>query len=299
MKQFVFYVFCIFILLVFHQETIAGTKNGLLLWYQTLIPSLLPFILVTNALSETHSYHAITRYFQNKKNNSIFELIAIVLGNICGYPIGAKIINDFVTYKFITNDRANQIISLSSQSSPMFLLGYVYSNILHIEIPLSVFLLSIYVPVFIYFLLLKSHSSNMNSHNTVCIPHSLNLKETFTHTVEIMVSIGFYVIIFSIALSVLVPITHNNFLKVMLSLLEITNGLNLLSITQLQYTLKIPLICMLCSFGGVCSMFQVKSVLTYPGINMKKYLADKCILSAGTFFIVYLYLTYINTFFPS
>ncbi len=299
MKQFVLYIFALFILLIFHEETIAGTKNGLLLWYQTLIPSLLPFILVTNALSETHSYHAITRYFQSKKGNKIFEIIAIVLGNICGYPIGAKIINDFATYRFVTYDRANEILALSSQSSPMFLLGYVYSNIIHKEIPLHIFFLTIYAPVILYYILFIPNESKCKSYTMTCNAHTLNIKETFMHTVEIMVSIGFYVIIFSIALSVLLPITKNNIAKILLSFLEITNGLTLLSVTPLHHTIKIPLICMLCSFGGVCSIFQVKSVLTYSKKSTKKYLADKCILSAGTFIIAYLYLTYINTFSPS
>ncbi len=299
MKQFVFYVVIIFILLVYHEQAIDGTAKGLLLWYQMLIPSLLPFILVTNALSETHSYHAITHFFQTKKSNRIFEILAIVLGNICGYPIGAKIINDFVTYEFISGKKANQILALSSQSSPMFLLGYVYSNILCKEIPIPIFLLSIYAPVILYYIFFTTNENKNISRITICNTNQLNIKETFMHTVEIMVSIGFYVIIFSIILSILLPITHNNNIKVILAFLEITNGLNLLSVTDVCNTLKMPLVCTLCSFGGLCSIFQVKSVLTYSDNNIKKYLADKCILSAGTFFIIYLYVRYFSTFYPS
>lgn len=138
------------LLLIFHSETIAGTQNGLLLWYQTLIPSLLPFILITNALSETNAYQAITLHLKKQPSNCIYEIMAIILGNLCGYPIGGKLINDFARNHYLTPERANKLLSLSSQASPMFLIGYVHLHILKNSIPLPVFLISIYLPVLLF-----------------------------------------------------------------------------------------------------------------------------------------------------
>lgn len=83
MKQFVCMILLLFFLLIFHKETIAGTEQGILLWYQTLIPSLLPFILVTNALAETNAYYqAAATYFQKLCPNKIYEIMAAILGNL-------------------------------------------------------------------------------------------------------------------------------------------------------------------------------------------------------------------------
>lgn len=290
MKQFILMIFLLFLLLIFHNETIAGTQNGLLLWYQTLIPSLLPFILVTNALSETNAYQAASVYLKKLFPNRTYEIMAIVLGNLCGYPIGGKIISDFVKNEYISFSSANRLLAVSSQASPMFLIGYVHMHIIKNQIPLSIFLLSIYCPVLIYDLMVIRHteskniSTSKNSSNAFCI------QDTFLHAVQIMVMIGIYVILFSILLCILLPICKNTGLQLFLSFFEITTGLKLLSNITLCEPLKLALICSLSSFGGLCSAFQIKGVLCYEGAGIKKYLLDKIFLSAGTFLIIWIYL---------
>lgn len=289
MKQFLFMILLLILLLVFHEAVVIGTQNGLLLWYQTLIPSLLPFILVTNAMSETNAYHAIVRHFQSGSSSKTYEIIAIILGNLCGYPIGGKILNDFAKNQCISISQANRILSLASQASPMFLVGYVYNHVLNQKIPLAVFLVSIYLPVIIYYFITGFFTSKETTQTKCISSHTINIKDTFLHAVETMVMIGLYVIIFSILLAILLPLFHNPISKLILSFLEITTGLSVLNSLTIQESLKTSLLCTLCSFGGVCSVFQVKGVLEYQKKSTKKYLLDKCILSTGTFLLIYWY----------
>ncbi len=288
MKQFVLIISLLFTLLIFHNETVTGTQSGLLLWYQVLIPSLLPFILVTNALSETNAYQAAAARFQKLCPGRIYEIMAIFLGNLCGYPIGGKIINDFVNNRYITVDTANRILSLSSQASPMFLIGYVHMHIIKRQLPLPIFLISIYLPTFILSLIQKKSKQEINIKNNSS-PHSLCITDTFLHAVQTMVMIGMYVIIFSILLSILLPVCKNTLSSFILSFLEITTGLKLMCALPLPSDLKLSCLCALSAFGGLCSMFQIRGVLTFPGAGIKKYLLDKLLLSAGTFFIIWLY----------
>lgn len=289
MKQFLLMISLMLLLLVFNEAVIVGSRNGLLLWYQTLIPSLLPFILVTNALSETNAYHIIATRFKNNHSNQIYSIMAIILGNLCGYPIGGKILNDFAKNNCISTKQAHQLLPMASQASPMFLIGYVYTNIIHQQIPLFVFLSSIYIPVVIYYLCFFASKPQESYQKNYTTPKHLHLKDTFMHTVEIMVIIGIYVIIFSILLSIIIPFCNHTAAKVIFSFLEITNGLELIHSLDIQTSLRLPLLCALSSFGGICSAYQIKSVLEYPNPDIKKYLLDKCILSTGTFCIIYLY----------
>ena len=294
MKNFISMIFLLILLLVFHNETITGTQNGLLLWYQTLIPSLLPFILITNALSETNAYQSVTMLFRNHPSNHIYEIMAIMLGNLCGYPIGGKIINDFVKNGYLSSNQANNLLSLSSQASPMFLIGYVHLHILKNDIPLFVFLLSIYLPVlFFYPFFLYKNKSGTSSHKTAVCRHPNNcVCDTFLHAVQIMVMIGMYVIIFSIFLEIVLPFCNFTPAKILLSFCEITTGLKLLNSLPLSTCLKTAFLCALSSFGGLCSAFQIKGVLHYTGASIKKYLLDKFFLSAGTFLIIFCYLKF-------
>lgn len=283
-------IFLLFLLLIFHKETIIGTKQGLLLWYQTLIPSLLPFILVTNALSETNAYQAAACYFQKYFSNRIYEIMAILLGNLCGYPIGGKIINDFVKNGYLSKKRANDILAYGSQASPMFLIGYVHLHILNNSIPLPIFLLSLYLPVLIAYTLSSSDTGSKTGHRTEDFQIKSCLCDTFLHAVQTMVIIGIYVIIFSILLVILFPFCKTSFSKLVLSFLEITTGLKLLNTLLLPEHIKTALLCALSAFGGFCSAFQIKGVLDYPEADIKKYLLDKIALSAGTFLFILLYL---------
>ncbi len=283
-------LFLLFLLLIFHEAAINGTKNGLLLWYQTLIPSLMPFLLITNALSETGAYQSASTHLGHILPGRIYEIMAIFLGNLCGYPIGGKIINDFVKNDYLSSARGNQLLSFASQASPMFLIGYVHIHILKGAIPLPVFLMGIYLPVFLlYPFFIRQSPASANS-TTVNAIKKFNICDTFMHAVQIMVMIGLYVMIFSILLEILLPFCHQNIYKILLSLLEITNGLKLLGSLSLPSSVKISSICALSAFGGLCSAFQIRGVLEYQGADIKKYLRDKLILSAGTFCIIQCYL---------
>lgn len=290
MKKFVCIILLLFTLLIFHNETILGTRQGLLLWYQTLIPSLLPFILVTNALSETNAYQSAAHYFQKFFSNRIYEIMAIMLGNLCGYPIGGKIISDFVKNGYISPKRANKLLAYASQASPMFLIGYVHLHILNNSIPLPIFLLSLYLPVFIAYSFSSHHSISKTESKTESFQIKSCLCDTFLHAVQTMVIIGIYVIIFSIILVILFPFCKTILLKLILSFLEITTGLKLLNILLLPENIKTAFLCGLSAFGGLCSAFQIKGVLEYPEADIKKYLLDKMLLSAGTFLFILLYL---------
>ena len=289
MKQFALLLCLLFLLLIFHNETVAGTQNGLLLWYQILIPSLLPFILVTNALAETNAYQAVADRFRKLCPGRIYEIMAIFLGNLCGYPLGGKILNDFVRNNYIKESTANRVLSLTSQASPMFLIGYVHLHIIKDELPLPVFLISIYLPILLYYPFIKNTEPSVLQNTSTYSKHTLCITDTFLHAVQTMVMIGMYVIIFSILLCILLPVCTHTVPKLLLSFLEITTGLKLLASLSISPVLKLSLLCALSAFGGLCSSFQILGVLDYQTASIKKYLLDKLLLSAGTFLIIWIY----------
>lgn len=305
MKKSFFPILLIFAMLIFHEDVIKGSISGLLLWYQTLIPALLPFIIIANALSEMGLYRTLS--FNSVKFPHIYELFAIIIGNLCGYPIGAKIINDLVLNHYISKEKANSLIPLSSQASPMFLIGYVYTYILNKSIPLYIFCISVYSPVIILYIVKtkiydtalkinpETYCPSVSSHINYSNNRPLDLTETFLNAARTMVLIGIYVMIFSIILQILTNrINSTPLTDCILSFLEITTGLNLLKNLSLNIDFCIPIICCLSSFGGLCAMYQIKSVLTYSGSSIKKYLPDKIIMSAGTFILISIYLKTTN-----
>lgn len=283
--------------LCFHQETFIGAKKGLILWYQTVIPSLLPFILITNALSETQSHLPALAFISKLLPGKAHPIFSLFLGNLCGYPLGGKIINDFVKSNLLPSDYANTLLAVCSQASPMFLIGYVHYQILNESIPLFVFLAAIYIPNIILFVHIIRKKQNTKNVLSFSKNKPLLISDTFFHSVQIITMIGIYMIIFSILFEILFPHCNYTITKILLSCSEITTGINILSTLPMSEGLQVASVGALSTFGGISSALQIKYVLTYPNASIKKYLLHKIILAAGTFCILYSY--YLFRIYPS
>lgn len=278
--------FLMFFLLLYHNDVISGAQQGLLLWYQILIPSLLPFIIVTNALSETNSYYHLVKKLRHYFPYHASEFVIFILGNLCGYPIGGKILDQFIAGSLISPKKKDYLLPYVSQASPMFILGYIYSHILEEKVCLPVFLISVYLPPCIGFFFLSKKEILKNSIGSSEKKCKINVTDTFYQATKTIVLIGIYVMIFSIAYEIILPLCHIHCFRFLLSFLEITTGLNILKNTYENSIYFLPMVGMLTTFGGFCSIFQIQCVIHF---KIKKYLQTKLLLSAGTFFILLLY----------
>ena len=91
-------IFCLFTvcLVLFSKQNLAATKTGLALWFNSVVPSLLPFFIATELLGYTNIVSKIGKLL-NKIMKPIFNVpgigaYAFVMGVISGYPVGAKIL---------------------------------------------------------------------------------------------------------------------------------------------------------------------------------------------------------------
>ena len=89
-----------FIMLSFPQEVFDGASEGLLLWFQIVLPTLLPFIIISNILIQTNSISMLSRIF-GPAFQKIFRIstdgsFVVLAGFLCGYPMGAKVTSDLI-----------------------------------------------------------------------------------------------------------------------------------------------------------------------------------------------------------
>ncbi|MEE1314307.1 MAG: transporter, partial [Faecalimonas sp.] len=118
-----------FVLLCFPKETVSGATSGLLLWFQIVLPTLLPYLIATNLLIQTNSISYISR-FSGPFLQRIFRVspdgsFAILAGFLCGYPIGAKVSADLVRSHRISEKEGNYLLSFCNNTSPAFLTSYL------------------------------------------------------------------------------------------------------------------------------------------------------------------------------
>lgn len=116
-------------ILTFPEEVFNASKKGLLLWFNTVFPSLFPFMIGTYLLIELGVVHFIGILFEPIMR-PIFNVpgvgaFAWTMGLTSGYPIGAKITADLRAGGQITQIEAQRLIAFANNSGPLFILGAV------------------------------------------------------------------------------------------------------------------------------------------------------------------------------
>ena len=117
-------IFSVLSLLFFPQTSVQGAKNGLILWSATITPTHSPFLLLTGFMQYYQTFHLISRLFYPLKklfpgiNEDFFY--TCILGFFCGCPLGAKIIDDFISCGSFTKSEGEKLLYTCNQISPMF-----------------------------------------------------------------------------------------------------------------------------------------------------------------------------------
>ena len=86
-------------LLLSHPRLSAdGAQKGLLLWFNTVFPTLFPFMLFSKLLAEHGGaplllapFHPVLKHL----GMSVYSGYALLAGLLCGYPMGMKTAADF------------------------------------------------------------------------------------------------------------------------------------------------------------------------------------------------------------
>ena len=90
----------LFFLIRFSTISIAGASSGLMLWYQSIVPALLPAMILSSLIVQTGAADYITILLQ-PLTKRLFCIRAegtycVLIGMLCGYPIGVKTCVDYM-----------------------------------------------------------------------------------------------------------------------------------------------------------------------------------------------------------
>ena len=117
------------LIVLFPRDIIEASKTGLSLWFNNVLPSLLPFIIGTNILAGLGAISFIGTLLEPIMY-PLFRVpgtgaFALVTGMTSGYPMGAKVVGMLREREEITKIDAQRLISFVNNSGPLFILGAV------------------------------------------------------------------------------------------------------------------------------------------------------------------------------
>ena len=273
-------LFCIYYIL-FPAQVSACAKAGIMLWFNQIFPLLFIFTILSNLIISTNVLQSIP-----KKH---IMLITYLIGIIFGFPIGAKLTADFCSRGYIDKNHREILSALANHFSLPFIITYALSGQLNIHSCYSIYLVSLYLPSAIGMIALLSIDKNDSL--TQKIPaqgFKLNMQIVDAGIMkgfETLIKLCGYIVLFSIIARIPQIIADKAiiqkpvFIDIMSSILEATNGINIICELPLPHTLSILLCIFLLSFGGMSCIVQTKSIFQGQHYNLKKYILLKSIMS--------------------
>lgn len=305
-KRYISITLCILTfaaMLAFPKAVFNGASEGLLLWFQIIFPTLFPFLLITNLLLLTDSIHYIARsiasplrFLFRVSDNGSFVLL---VGFLCGYPMGAKMTADLIISHKITESEGKYLLSFCNNTSPVFILNFiVWKTLGKEEFALPTLLILLASPILVSLLTrrfyLKGLSSFPNGAKREYKKKKLDfsmLDSCMMNSFETIVKVGGYIILFSIILTLLEEFPWENPLfNFVLPTLEVTNGILLLHRYSLPFIVEYPAILALTSFGGFCSVAQTQCMIQKTGIPLLPYIIEKLAAALAASLLAFVYL---------
>ena len=117
------------LLLIDPESVLLSGKKAVDLCLNIIIPSLLPFFVISRLILKTGAIHVISRLFRpvikplfNLPGQAAFPLIT---GWFSGYPAGAKYTADLYENGLLTKNEAQRLLAFCNNSGPLFIVGAV------------------------------------------------------------------------------------------------------------------------------------------------------------------------------
>ena len=190
------------------------------MWATSVVPSLFPFFVGTELLYRTNFVTILGKLF-TKFMRPVFNVpgksaIALILGNLSGYPVGAKLACNLLENKQCTKVEAERIIAFTNNSGPLFIVGTVgismfYSKEIGLALLLCHFLASLTVGILFRNYkkdkddfykrvksALKKDSPTVSLSNLGEI-----LGESIRNSISLILTIGGFIVLFSVVISIL------------------------------------------------------------------------------------------------
>lgn len=281
-------------MLLFPKKVLADSLAGLDLWFHTVLPSLLPFMILSNVLIGANVVSQLMRpfsgFFRHVLGLSPEGGYAWLLGLFCGFPMGARLTGDMYRQHRISREEAGYLLTFANQSSPMFLSTYV---VLHglgdSTLTLPVFVI-FYASAFLTSLVFRIRSRRFGlppSKPKKEVPEQTsygNLLDTsIMNGFEIITRLGGYIILFSILAGIVLqlPAPLRTAAPFLSGLTEITTGIHTISGTTLPLQVKFTAIVCCTAFGGFSTVAQTSCMLNGTGLSIFTYLKGKLVNAAA------------------
>ncbi len=292
---------------------ISAVREALVLCYQTVIPSLFPFFVLSGLLI-SGGFAGLCARWLSPVMRPLFRVggagaLALVIGLISGYPMGAKITAELYQNGQISRREAERLLPCCNNSGPLFIIGAVGTGMLgSAEDGLLLYGVHAVCALLVGFCFRFYRGTHRETSPAAAYMPTVSrqtaaggqtsLLQAFSASVSggvsTLLQVCGFILLFAAAIACAAPVLERLLPPAAVlwikCLSEVTNGAYLLSRAGLPRRLTLTCLAFCIGTGGLCVMMQAAGLLSGSGISLKTYAAGKLlhgVLSAAVMFCLY------------
>lgn len=290
-----FSLFFLFLLLLYPDICLQGAKNGLILWFETVLPTLFPFMVLSLFMVRTGVSTRISKAFpsflQRLLGISKAGTYPVLIGMLSGMPVGAKTVAALYEQGALSSSESEYLLCLCNNISPIFLVSFIGDYCLGLGAYRYILLIILYISAFSSAKILTplwkgaspcpipaSGNTTSSCQTSPRIPWSGALNAAIMEALQTLAFVGGYIILFSLLGNAALSFTSDRITGIAALLLEITTGSSFLRTSAIYSPAqKIILLGAFSSFGGLSGIAQTSSVITASGLSIIHYSIGKLV----------------------
>ncbi len=302
-----------------------ASVSGLITWWEIVFPALLPFFIGAQMLMGLGTVHAmgiilepIMRPLFNVPGCGSFVL---AMGLASGYPIGAVLTGDLRRQDMLNKYEAERLVCAANTADPLFMAGAVAVGMFGNEALAGIIMIAHYISTLLNGILLRFYAPRApitppdeSDQRPVLIraidamlkarkkdgrPLGHLLKDSITNSVETLLLIGGFIILFSVIIDVLqttpvaavitaviqlmlrtVGLAEEFAVSITSGIFEITLGCQAASETNVILKQQLTVVGSIIAWSGLSVHAQVAAILNDTDINIAPYFVSRIIHAA-------------------
>ncbi len=286
-------VYLIWLLLRYPAKSLVYASTGLMLWFQKMIPTLLPFMILSGIMIRMNLTEKCVKLvhpiFSRIWGTSANGSYVLLMGMLCGFPMGARVIGELCRAGKLSEEEGSFLLSFCNNIGPIYFISFVMST-LSLE--------GNYIPLLIMYgvplcygavwhrvrkLRTDRHAGSVSlraaSYSKQAAPSLLNAVDDAVISGMIGIAkLGGYMVFFNMLNIMMKPFTAlpERFLSLCNCLLEITSGISRAGAeNRLMILILLP-------FGGFSCISQTYSMIKETNLSILQYFLHKCMQTAIT-----------------
>jgi len=305
------FITTLILLFVFSKQNFESSKNTINIFLFSVMPSLFPFILFTEIILKTDIINILSRLF-GKIIHKVFKVnqnssSSIIIGFLCGYPMGAKAVISSLENNEINYNEASILINFINNCNPIFIISTISLSIFGNTI-IGIILLISHITSAILLGIISSKKYHINiiqknseflksfdekSYNTGKISCFDILKTSILNSFTTLTLILGFMIIFNMLSNIFLTLAlkidlNYNLTQILTGLFEVTGGCFNIGNLNIDFRLKLCTISFMLGFSGLCIIFQIYSVIYKHKFKLTRLIFYK-ILQRNIFIFNYIY----------